>query len=136
MALGVSPQAEKKKPNVRIDSASSGGLNDRAPEPGLSPAMRQSLAKKTAYFPNNPQQSPRRTRSPRQGEKQVSVDLTNTEELDNKTMGKLFRHLNHAKGRHDHTNSVIRTTIGDMNDIAEDNEWGSGSQDNGLGNRI
>ena len=51
-------------------------------------------------------------------------------------MGKLFRHLNHAKGRHDQTNSVIRTTIGDINEIAEDNEWGSGSYDDGLGNKI
>ena len=35
-------------------------------------------------------------------------------------MGKLFRHLNHAKGRHDHTNSIVRTTIGDINEVAED----------------
>ena len=121
MALGVSPSPDKKKPKVRIDSASSSGLNDRAPETVLSPPnARQSPNKKTAFFPNNPQQSPRRTRSPRQGEKQVSVELTNTEELDSKTMGKLFRHLNHAKGRQDHANSIVRTTIGDINEVAED----------------
>lgn len=51
-------------------------------------------------------------------------------------MGKLFRHLNHAKGRHDHTNSIVRTTIGDINEVAEDLEWGSSKQLTGLDNRV
>ena len=102
MALGMpTPQRKKTKTTtkeVRIDTASSTGLNDRI-DVGMSPtSLRQSIKGKTANFGGEQSPKSRRTRSPRNGD-QVQVQLTNNEELDEKTMSKLFRHLNNSKTR-------------------------------------
>ena len=72
IALGMKESETKRKkgksvaPEIRVDTASSSGLNDRV-DVGMSPSsLRQSFKGKTAVFGNG--QSPRRTRSPKVGD--------------------------------------------------------------------